>query len=324
MLVSVIASSGSTPRGPGATMLVFEDGHASGTIGGGAVEHAAVKHAAGIFCSKDSVAKSYNLSSEDVSDLGMVCGGGVTLYFQYLNPNAHALIAFFQKLCSLAEKNENAWMVRHLKDGMVQGMGLVYEGNVHHIQGLEFSDIKPHLKSFAVLTREEPVLFVEPIARAETVYVFGGGHVSQKLVPVLVNIGFRTIVFEERFDFADPSLFPGVEGCILGRFADFEKDVFIRADDYVVIMTRGHQSDYAVLRRVLNTDATYIGCIGSRHKIAATRRSLLNDGFDEKALTRIHSPIGLQINAVTPEEIAISIAAEMIDHRAKKRESTNG
>ena len=93
----------------------------------------------------------------------------------------------------------------------------------------------------------------------------------------------------------------------------------LTADDYAVVMTPGHQADYEVLAQVLRSEAGYIGCIGSRGKIAKTRERLLADGFTDADLARVHAPIGLPILAETPEEIAISVAAEMIEHRAKRR-----
>lgn len=104
---------------------------------------------------------------------------------------------------------------------------------------------------------------------------------------------------------------------IFGDFNDIYQKVSITKDDYVVIMTPGHRSDFEILSQVLKSGATYIGCIGSKHKVARTRELLLAQGYADADLARIHSPIGLAIQAETPEEIAISIAAEMIEHRAK-------
>ena len=103
-------------------------------------------------------------------------------------------------------------------------------------------------------------------------------------------------------------------------FGDYEKlseTLTIGPEDYVVIMTPGHQADRAVLLQAMRTDATYVGCIGSRRKIAATNAFLMENGIPEAALARIHAPIGLAIEAQTPDEIAISVAAELILHRAR-------
>ena len=153
------------------------------------------------------------------------------------------------------------------------------------------------------------------------VYVFGGGHVAQELVPVISHVGFRVVVYEDRENFARPELFQGVHHTILGSFERISEHITIHENDYAVIMTRGHQSDYEVLRQVLRTQAAYIGVIGSRQKIAATTKRLLEDGISEQDIARLHTPIGLPIKGETPAEIAISIAAEMILFRAERKQS---
>ena len=130
-------------------------------------------------------------------------------------------------------------------------------------------------------------------------------------------MGFRVTVFDNRPDFATKQTHPAAENVIFGDYYDIWKSVTITPEDYVVIMTPGHQADREVLLQAMRTDATYVGCIGSRHKIAATQRYLIDNGIPEETLPRIHAPIGLAIQAETPEEIAVSITAELILHRAR-------
>jgi xanthine dehydrogenase accessory factor len=160
--------------------------------------------------------------------------------------------------------------------------------------------------------------YTEPLTRAGRVYVFGGGHVAQELVPVLSHIGFSVVVYEDRENFARPELFPGASDIVMNDFAGISDKVTIGADDYVVIMTRGHQMDFEVLEQTLRTHARYVGCIGSAKKLEATKRRLVDAGIAETAFERLYSPIGLKIKAETPAEIAISIAAEMIMFRASR------
>ena len=155
------------------------------------------------------------------------------------------------------------------------------------------------------------------MSRAGRVYIFGGGHVGRALVPVLAGVEFRVTVFDNRPDFAKQEVYPDADCVILGNYQDIREKVCIGPEDYVVIMTPGHQADRAVLLQAMRTEATYIGCIGSRKKIAATNAFLMENGIPEEALTRIHAPIGLPIQAETPAEIAISVAAELILHRAR-------
>lgn len=152
--------------------------------------------------------------------------------------------------------------------------------------------------------------------KAGRVYIFGGGHVSQALVPAIAAVGFRPVVYDDRPEFADPALFPQAEGTLCGSFEALSGQVKVTPDDYVVIMTRGHQADYEVLTQTLRSGAKYLGCIGSKKKLALCRDRLLAAGFTAEEYARVHAPIGLAIGAETPEEIAVSVTAELIAVRA--------
>ena len=168
------------------------------------------------------------------------------------------------------------------------------------------------------MVKGEPLFYIEPLHRPRRVWIFGGGHVGKALVPVLSAIDFEVVIFDNRPDYAKKEVFPLAADVIYGDFCNIKDYIEIDEKDYVVIMTPGHQSDYELLEQVLYTKATYVGCIGSRHKVAATTERLLNAGHTMENIRRIHSPIGIEIKAETPEEIAISIAAELIEHRAAK------
>ena len=160
---------------------------------------------------------------------------------------------------------------------------------------------------------------MEPLVRAGKVCIFGGGHVGRALVPVLAAVGFRVVLFDNRAALAKPENYPAADEVIFGDFRRIYDKVTLTPDDYAVIMTPGHQADFEILSQVLKSEAAYIGCIGSRSKVAKTQEKLRAEGYGDADIARIHSPIGLPILAETPEEIAISIAAEMIEHRAKRR-----
>ena len=160
--------------------------------------------------------------------------------------------------------------------------------------------------------------FALPAVQGGKVYIFGGGHVSQALVPAIAAVGFRPVVYDDRPEFADQALFPQAEAVLCGDFAALSEQVAVTADDYVVIMTRGHQADYEVLSQTLRSGAKYLGCIGSRKKLALCRERLLAAGFTAEEYARLHAPIGLAIGAETPAEIAVSVAAELIAVRAGK------
>ena len=310
VLVTILASSGSAPRGAGSKLLVLESGETLGTIGGGAVELTAVKQAMDVFRTRQSYVKGFALSPGEVEDIGMICGGSVTVYYQLLEHTDARVLEALRRAAELLRGDENAWLISRIEAGALTRIGLY---------GLSMEALAPMLKTRAVLVKGEPTYYAEPIVRAGRVYLFGGGHVGQALVPVLAKVGFRVTVYDSRERVARPETFPEAERVIHGEYARIGELVAITAEDYVVIMTPGHQGDYEVLRQALRTEATYVGCIGSRKKVAATRERLLAAGISQKDVERVHSPIGLDIGAETPEEIAISVAAEMIAHRAGRR-----
>ena len=324
VLCTIIASSGSTPRGSGAKMAVFADGSTQGTVGGGAVEYESIRLANRALQEKTTFTHGFNLSPNQTADIGMICGGQVVVYIQFFSGADEATIRLFSAITDLFQQRKNTWLVTQISEGCARQMG-VYSRE----DGLRFMDedthardILPLVRPRAMLQRGDPGYYVEPLTTAGFVYVFGGGHVAQELVPVLARVGFAPVIFEDRPDFARKDLFPEAANTIVGSFSNISASVAITPDDSVVIMTRGHQADFEVLRQALLTRANYVGVIGSRSKIATTNKRLLEAGIPEAELMRIHAPIGLPILAETPAEIAISIAAELILHRAKQTGET--
>ncbi|MDO4668206.1 MAG: xanthine dehydrogenase accessory protein XdhC [Butyricicoccus pullicaecorum] len=322
VLVSVVDSAGSTPRGSGAKMAVFADGSYMGTIGGGSVEYLSIRQALKVLEEKRSLTKGFLLTKNQKADIGMICGGNVEVFFQYVDGQDGSYLQMIDYMITLYEKDVDAWLVTVIGDDMVCETG-VYDkqSGLRFMKAVSEKQIIPYLKNKSVCTDTTPRCFVEPLIQSGCVYVFGGGHVAQELVPVIAHVGFRVVVYEDRENFARPELFRGVHHTILGSFETLSEHITMRENDYAVIMTRGHQSDYEVMRQVLRTQAAYIGVIGSRQKIAATTKRLLEDGISEQDIARLHTPIGLPIKGETPAEIAISIAAEMILFRAERKQS---
>lgn len=154
---------------------------------------------------------------------------------------------------------------------------------------------------------------------AGRVLVFGAGHVARALAALLPALEFEYWVVDDRPEFAVPEAFPGAAGVLCTDMADAFARLQPDAEDLVVIMTRGHEHDYEVLHRALTTPAGYIGLMGSRRKIAMTRQKLEEEGFGPEQFARVSTPIGLAIGAETPEEIAVSVAAQLIAWRAEHR-----
>lgn len=316
VLCSIIASSGSTPRGKGAKMLVFQDGSTYGTIGGGAVEYESTLLAMESFKLQRAFQHAYNLTSNETADIGMVCGGAVEVYFQYVKPTDENFLSMVRYIVKLYKGNIDSWLITRVNDEHQTQMSL-YERHKGLMFGeIDLSLIKPLLKSKGMLYKGLETYYVEPLTESGMVYVFGGGHVSQELVPLLSNVGFKVSVYEDRKEFASESLFPSAYSRIVGDYASIEEHIELTPSDYVVIMTRGHQSDYHVLAQVMQHECSYVGVIGSKSKKAHTFEKLMAIGIPESNLEKIHTPIGLSIKGETPAEIAVSITGEMILHRA--------
>lgn len=313
VLTTIIADSGSTPRGAGAHMLTFADGSApggiasAGTVGGGAVEYKAQQIAAELLQSGQSAIRAFELNRRDVENLGMICGGNVRLFFQYIDPADESNLRLCREGLDAFRYNENAWMVMDITDERA------WEIHICKGDGTASEEFAPLLGTKA-LHREinGHAYYAEPLVQAGKVYVFGGGHVSRELVPVLSHLGFSCAVFEDREEFAKAEYFPGGTEIIRGDFEDIFDKVTLTGWDYAVVMTRGHQHDYIVQRQVMEAHPRYVGVIGSKSKVKLVMEKLEADGVPMERLRSIHSPIGLDIKAETPEEIAISIAAELI------------
>lgn len=323
VLVSVIASSGSTPRGAGAMMAVFTDGTATGTIGGGAVEYEACGQASLMFATKQSRLASYTLAKNDVADLGMICGGDVTMFYEYLEADNDRTLSLFKHMRSAFDRNENTWLIRLFENGLPPETALYDSGGLRFADHIREDEVMPLLGNAPELTDGDRQYYTELLVRAGRVFVFGGGHVAQELVPVLARVGFSVTVYEDRENFAKAELFPDAADIILHDFAKISERITVAGTDYVVIMTRGHQMDYEVLEQMLRTPACYVGCIGSAKKLTATKQRLTEAGVADSAFDKLYSPIGLKIKAETPAEIAVSVAAEMILLRASQSAERN-
>ena len=152
---------------------------------------------------------------------------------------------------------------------------------------------------------------------AGTVYLFGAGHVSLQTAILAKRVGFETVVLDDRMEFANRCRFSDADDVrVLASFEQAFEGLEIHADSYLVILTRGHLHDKTVLQQALKTPAGYIGMIGSRKKRDAVYRALEKEGFSSADFEKVHCPIGLSIGAQSPEEIAVSIVAEMIHARS--------
>ncbi|MDR1217556.1 MAG: XdhC family protein [Oscillospiraceae bacterium] len=316
VLATVVDSDGSAPRKSGSVMAVFADGASAGTVGGGALEYEVQRVAREILDKRTSDTVEYSLAANELGDVCMVCGGGVTVHYQYLAPSERNRM-LFRMLADAADKDGNSWVIYRISGDGATETTFCDGGALHYAELTTFAEIEPLLGRVCTLTDGEPRYYALPLSTAGRALIFGGGHVAQEVVPALSRVDFRCVVFDDREEFTRPELFPDAGTVILGDFNRVSEKLTVEHADYIVVLTRGHKADFEVLRQVLPLGAAYTGCIGSRRKTEIIKRRLRESGVSDGDIARMHSPIGVAIGAETPAEIAVSIAAEMILHRAR-------
>ena len=294
VLCTIIADSGSTPRGKGAQMLVGDAGLLSGTIGGGAVEGGAIALGQTLLRERRSAVHEYKLRHNDGEDIGMVCGGDVTVHLQFI------------------AAGDPVW--RELAGSVLHRIALRQPGALV----LALDGGAPALRD---VPETDSAHIALPLPIGERAILFGAGHCSLALCPLLTTVGFRVTVVDDRPELVTKERFPTADAVICCDLDRVTETVPIGEEDYVVVMTNGHSHDFAVQEQVLRGKYAYIGVIGSRAKTASVNARLREAGISEAAIASVHTPIGTAIKAVTPEEIAVSIAGEMICVRATRREN---
>jgi xanthine dehydrogenase accessory factor len=163
-------------------------------------------------------------------------------------------------------------------------------------------------------------VYIEPVEAAPQLYIVGAGHVGHQLAKVARPAGFRIHVLDDREKFANAERFPEADEITVDSIPDWLHKADIPQTAYVVVVTRGHRHDLDALRSLAARDLRYLGLIGSKAKVKKIYDALIEEGMPLECLSRVHAPIGLDIGAVTPEEIAISILAELIAVRRGRME----
>jgi xanthine dehydrogenase accessory factor len=326
VLATVVRRSGSAPRTIGARMVIRRDDSIIGTIGGGVLEAMAQKLAKMVFENKTSILRKFGLTPDDADRIGMICGGQVEVLVHFVEASALSNVQFYREILETLSSGQRKWLITELPseggDGSLQQC-LVGNGGTSGcpIDGGTIRELIDLVgaKTAGVVEHREKKYLVECLCRAGNVYIFGAGHISQKLAPLARSVGFRTIVLDDRHDFANRERFETADQVIVVESFDraFE-GIEINRDGYLVLVTRGHVHDKTVLRQALRTSAGYIGMIGSKKKRDTIYEELLGEGFSRSDFERVYSPVGLEIGAETPEEIAVSIVAELIQARAAR------
>lgn len=276
-LCVVVKTQGSTPQAAGAAMLLRADLKTIGTLGGGCVEAEVHKRAAHLLQQNESALLSYKLDHDYGWDDGLICGG--RMFVAVIPFNDRASVTPFRSALADATARRPASIPLTVEH---EGQQLAY---------------RLHLE-------------VPP-----TLLIAGAGHVGQALAALAAKLDFHVIVVDDRAEFASAARFPENTTLIVQDIEQTLRNHPLDGGSYVVIVTRGHRHDFKALDAVVRRPAAYIGLIGSKRKSLAMLEDLAEAGVPPETLARIHTPIGLDIGAVTVPEIAVSIAAELIQIR---------
>lgn len=307
-LVVLVGEDGSAPRGAGAWMAVRADGSFAGTVGGGRLESLAIERAVELLSAGSSELARYDIGGA-AKKAGMVCGGVVDLCLA----------------CVDASQRDVLERVRAVLESRGEGVLAI---DLAPFGGIPTGESDPRMvRGPLALSLEAPAgraldhagvsegRYLEPLCPEGFTYVIGCGHVGRALVPVLARAGFAVIACDDRPALLDESLLPGARERRLVNYADLAATCQIGPRDLVVVSTSSHGTDLAVVSHALAAGAGYLGCMGSAKKTAFVHGKLAERGFSQEQIEGIHMPVGVPIACETPDEIALSIAAEMVDYR---------
>ena len=322
VLCVLVETVGSSPQEAGASMALFSDTSQAGTLGGGCVEAEVRRRAMPLFSAGGARLDRFSMDADYGWDDGLICGGKIAVLCCRLD--ASHLPVF------------DAW--QHAREtGAEGGFWMLVEDDGARMGFL------PETEEWSALTRlvgwacpppdvgdwwagppyfysdGERHLYVEPQGRRERLVIAGAGHVGQALARLAARLEFEVTVLDDRPDYANRDRFPDATHVIVAPIAETLETLPMDNRTFVVIVTRGHRHDEAALLSVIHREPAYLGMIGSRRKTALIRKDLLEEGVARERLDRVHAPIGLSIGSRTVEEIAVSIAAQLIETRSRLR-----
>jgi xanthine/CO dehydrogenase XdhC/CoxF family maturation factor len=270
---------------------------------------------------------------EDEYIQGLICGGTIDVL---LEPIGRNLVPLYRELKSIRDDGNDSIIATHLgADGRILRKSILAEQlstdlcinkeqepywhmllqNAvsplqHSICEIIESCLK-HQRATRIAMNDGELIF-EPVPGLPSLILFGGGHVSKAICKSAVSSGFHVTIADDREAFCNPARFPEAAETIVSDFSEVFNLITVKPTTYLVIVTRGHRYDEEVLEKALKTPAHYIGMMGSQRKVLTSFKRLLQYGFTREDLKRVQSPIGIEIGALTPEEIAISVVAQLI------------
>lgn len=227
----------------------------------------------------------------------------------------------YRKLYELLDKQGKVKRAVFL-DGIYKGEGITGQDRAGDFWNPYLEEIGK-MEETKILDTDKGRIFVEVLEKNPHLVILGAGHVSCPVAHMAKMLGFHVTVMDDREEFLTKERFPEADARILGGFHELGEKIPVYENAYYVVVTRGHQGDALCARQILRRPYTYFGMIGSRTKVKLTREMLLSEGFEEKQLDSIHAPIGLPIGGETPEEIAVSIMAEIVQIKNRFKRVSN-
>lgn len=313
-LATIVKKMGAAPREEGAKMFIGDDGTFFGTVGGGCVEAEVWQEAKNVAKKERAKVLHYRMDGTLAEDEGMICGGNVDIF---LEPIYFRYRALYAGIRDLEKKGRNALIITRYAENSFSKSLVLDDGSV--VGDDTGGKIEEQLRSY--LNERRPIILddtiIEPVLSADYLYVFGAGHVSQHVSKIAAMVDFNVVVVDDRDDFANRERFPEAHDIIVEDFHKVFERIRFFGSEYVAILTRGHKYDALVLEEVLKRPVHYVGMIGSRRKTRMVIDHLKKKGFEESALKAVHAPIGIDIQSETPQEIAVSIVAELIKTKRK-------
>lgn len=333
ILAKIISRHGSAPRVAGTKMLITREGQIYGTIGGGVLEASTIKAAKDVFSGSSQGFISFDLAHEAADTMDMICGGSAEVLLDIVEPDQKNM-EIFTRWQQALQNGETCYLITAVSGSSKNidkiSRCLIYDDG--HLIGnlppdaLNAGDIIDSARASSgmlVINMDQMTIIAEPSVKPKTVYIFGAGHVAQPTAHMASIADFRVSVIDDRSEFANAERFPDADEIrVIDDFDMAMEDLAIDEDSFIVILTRGHKHDKTVLVQALRTKAGYIGMIGSRRKRDLIYQSILEQGFSREDINRIHAPIGISIDAETPEEIAVSIVGELVQKRARMRQDS--
>jgi xanthine dehydrogenase accessory factor len=329
VLATVTQSIGSTPQKPGSSAIFDKTGLVAGTVGGGIVEGKVQKIAIESCVTRESGYFHFNLANDISKKEEAICGGQISVL---VDANIINSIPVFEQMKqSLSDRVPGVLitMVTGFTEKVVlinrYWMSLIFKPLIP----IPFLDkIEPVVKSMLEtsdpydfkemnlsIPDEEPssLFFLEPVFPPEQLVIAGAGHIGRALAHLGNMLGFETTVIDDRPEYANCVNIPDADHIIVGNIGDAILKFRKGNDTYIVIVTRGHKDDAEALKPCINSETAYVGMIGSKNKISKIRENFIENGLASiEQWNTIHAPIGLDIKSHTVEEIAISIAAEIV------------